>query len=269
MDTKDYLQTLPVQLPEVSEVIKDYFANHYDHNSLTINRKDICDDFKEKFIPWFNQGHIKVEGLEKFPYVYIINGISEFIPIVLAEHNIRPVCKKGEFVAYSTHAQVLMKSGVKLKNKTNVISVPFCADGAVHPETHDILKTPALVDLAWAGSSGIKETFDVGEVNYVAFSFSKCFGVHYHRVGIVYSKTPIYALEIGAGHTYVNMVGVDMMRHLMSAISPNHLYDKYKHIAKSMCGDNGMEPAELLWIGLKDGKKHSLLKNWMDYLNEK
>ena len=40
-----YIETLPVQLPEVEDKIKDYFANHYNHNDLTVNKKIICDDF--------------------------------------------------------------------------------------------------------------------------------------------------------------------------------------------------------------------------------
>ena len=42
-----YIESLPVQLPEVEDKIKDYFANHYNHNDLTVNKKIICDDFKE------------------------------------------------------------------------------------------------------------------------------------------------------------------------------------------------------------------------------
>ena len=262
-----YVETLPVQLPEVQDKIKDYFANHYNHNDLTVNKKEICDDFKQKFIPWLNQGHIKFKGLEKFPYVYIINGVSEFIPTVMTEHNLRPVCVEGEYIAYPAYARVLLKSGIKLDNKIDVISLPFCRTGNIHPETCNILEKSSLVDLAWAGNSGVKETFDLSKVKYDAFSFSKCFGVQYHRIGIAYSKVPIKTLELEAGFTYVNMVGVDLMRHLMS-IPPHQLYDKYKNIADKLCKDNGIEPTKHLWIGLKDGKRHSLLEYWMNYLNE-
>jgi len=262
-----YVETLPVQLPEVQDRVKDYFANYYNHNELTVNKQKICDDFKERFIPWLNQGHIKFKGLEKFPFVYIVNGVSEFIPTVLTEHSLRPICVEGEYIAYPAYARVLLKSGIKLENKINVISLPFCRTGDIHPETCHILEKPSLVDLAWAGNSGVKETFDLSKVKYVAFSFSKCFGVQYHRIGIAYSKVPIKTLELEAGFTYVNMVGVDLMRHLMF-ISPNYLYDKYRGIAEKLCTDNGIEPTKHLWIGLKEGKRHSLLEYWMKYLNE-
>ena len=109
-----YIETLPVQLPEVTDRIKDYFANYYNHNALTVNKKKICDDFKSKFIPWLNQGHIKFKGLEEFPYVYIVNGVSEFIPTVMVEHSLRPICVEGEFKGYPAYARELLKSGVKL-----------------------------------------------------------------------------------------------------------------------------------------------------------
>ena len=263
-----YVETLPVQLPEVQDKIKDYFANHYNHNDLTVNKKEICDDFKQKFIPWLNQGHIKFKGLEKFPYVYIINGVSEFIHNVLPEHSLRPVCVEKEYKAYAGYAKLFMKTGIRLKNKIDVISLPFCRTGDIHPETCNILEKPSLVDLAWAGNSGVKETFDLSKVAYTAFSFSKCFGVQYHRIGIVYSKTPIYTFELEADYTYVNMVGVDLMRYLMMSITPNQLYDKYKHITDKLCKDNGVEPTKHLWIGLKNGDRHSILEYCMKWINE-
>ena len=67
---------------------------------------------------------------------------------------------------------------LKLKNKVDVISLPFCRTADIHPKTCEILEKPSLVDLAWAGNSGIKETFDLSKVDYATFSFSKCFGVH-------------------------------------------------------------------------------------------
>ena len=263
-----YVESLPVQLPEVTEKVKEYFANHYNHNDLTVNKKIICDDLKSKFIPWLNQGHMKFTGLEKFPYVYITNGVSEFIPAVMTEHSLRPVCVKNEYIAYPAYARVLLKSGIKLDNKINVISLPFCRTGNIHPETYNVLEKSSIVDLAWAGNSGIKETFDLSKVKYVAFSFSKCFGVQYHRIGITYSKVPIETLEIEARFTYVNMVGVDLMRYLMKFITPNQLYDKYKHITDKLCKDNGIEPTKHLWIGLKNGDRHSLLEYWMKWINE-
>ena len=145
--------------------------------------------------------------------------------------------------------------------------MPFCRTGDVHPDTCHILEKPSLVDLAWAGNSGVEDTFDLSKVKYVAFSFSKCFGVQYHRIGIAYSKTPIKTLGLEADYTYVNMVGVELMNHLMS-ISPCYLYDKYKDITNKLCVDNGIEPTKHLWIGIKDGQRHPLFNHWMKYLNE-
>ena len=137
-----YVESLPVQLPEVTEKVKEYFANHYNHNDLTVNKKVICDDFKTKFIPWLNQGHIKFKGLEKFPYVYITNGVSEFIHNVLPEHSLRPVCVENEYKAYAGYAKLFMKKGIRLKNKIDVISLPFCRTGDIHSETCNILEKP-------------------------------------------------------------------------------------------------------------------------------
>ena len=76
-----YSETLPVQLPEVTEKIKDYFANHYDHNNLTINKETICESIAvcvlyfrlqpfspsaQSFVQWLEQRpiHLLSQGLK-------------------------------------------------------------------------------------------------------------------------------------------------------------------------------------------------------------
>ena len=63
---KGYVEALPVQLPEVTDLIREYFKSHYNHNYICRHKKQLVDEFIEDFIPWLNQGHLKFKGLKDF-----------------------------------------------------------------------------------------------------------------------------------------------------------------------------------------------------------
>ena len=133
---KGYVEALPVQLPEVTELIREYFKSHYNHNYICEHKHKLVAEFKERFVPWLNQGHLKFKGLKDFKNVYIRNGVTEFIQIVIPDHNLRPITHhKKEYSAYKAHAGEYIKSGVKLDNKVDVISLPFCRTGSIFNST--------------------------------------------------------------------------------------------------------------------------------------
>ena len=119
-----------------------------------------------------------------------------------------------------------------------------------------------FVDLAWAGGSGLKKTYDLSKVGYVAFSFSKMYGIQFHRVGILFSKKPIKTLEMFKTEAYVNLAGVDLVNQLMS-FSPSYFYDKYRGKADEICKRLNLDTTPSLWFGRKDNKKVPLLDEWL------
>ena len=101
-----------------------------------------------------------------------------------------------EYKSYLAHARIYAESGNTLRNRTPFLSLPFYDTAEEHPTTQTILKGPAFIDLAWAGNCGLQGTYDLSNVSYASFSFSKMFGIQYHRIGILYSKTPIKHFEM-------------------------------------------------------------------------
>jgi len=244
-----------VQMPEIKEVIKSYTANKYDHNYIVKNRFELIDQFKEDFLKWVNTGNLKFSGLDSFPYVYITNGITEFIQEVIPEHSIRPISQAEEYPGYMYKAQICIKSGILLKNKIPVISLPFYATANIHDKTEEIISQDSIVDLAWAGNYKLNRTFDISKSKYVAYSFSKTFGIQYHRLGVVFSKEPILSLEVYHKNFYVNLVAVGIVSELMKNFSANYLYDKYNKEFEIICEKENLEPTNSLWFGTKNGKK--------------
>ena len=256
----------PIQFPEVKRVIGHYFTKIYDHNELIKDRLGIQERFIENFVPWLNKGHIKFKGLKDFKHVYITNGNTEAITVSMLEHNLRPIVNEFEYPGIFAQAKEYAKSGIVLRNRTKFLSLPFYNDGEEHENTEITLKENSFVDLAWAGGSGIKKTFDLSQVGYVAFSFSKMFALQYHRIGILFSKKPVKTFDIYKDKAYVNLAGIDLVNQLMS-FSPSYFYDKYKHISKEICKKLEIEETPSLWIGLKDGEKVPLINEWLKYEN--
>jgi len=188
--------TWTIQFPEVKAVIQQYYSRLYDHNNLIKNRHDIQEKFIENFISWFNKGHFKVKGLKDFKHVYITTGVSESINMAITEHRLRPEVVSDDYPGYIAQYLMIRKAGIRCTNNTPFISLPFYDTADEHPQTQSLLEQNTFVDLAWAGGSGLKKTYDLSKVGYVAFSFSKMYGIQFHRVGILFSKKPIKTLEM-------------------------------------------------------------------------
>ena len=256
----------PIQFPEVKRVIGHYFTKIYDHNDLIEDRLGVQERFIENFVPWLNKGHIKFKGLKDFKHVYITNGNTEAITVCILEHSLRPIIQEGEYPGFMAQAKEYIKGKLYLRNRTKFLSLPFYNTGEEHETTSETLNEYSFVDLAWAGGSGIKKTYDLSKVGYVAFSFSKMFGIQYHRVGILFSKKPIETFEIYKKEAYVNLTGVDMVNQLMS-FSPSYFYDKYRYIADEICDNLGYEKTLSLWFGKKNNKKIPLFEEWLKHEN--
>ena len=254
--------TWTIQFPEVKAVIQQYYSRLYDHNNLIKNRHDIQEIFIENFVSWFNKGHFKVKGLKDFKHVYITTGVSESINMAITEHRLRPEVVSDDYPGYIAQYLMIRKAGIRCTNNTPFISLPFYDTADEHPQTQSLLEQNTFVDLAWAGGSGLKKTYDLSKVGYVAFSFSKMYGIQFHRVGILFSKKPIKTLEMFKSEAYVNLAGVDLVNQLMS-FSPSYFYDKYRGKADEICKRLNLDTTPSLWFGRKDNKKVPLLDEWL------
>jgi hypothetical protein len=257
MTSKQYLTgSYAYQFPEIQKEIKKFFAEDYDHNLLIEHRSHYINNFKDIFLRWFESSNLKIHGLDQFPYFYITNGISEFINEVIPEHKIRPISFEGEYPGYSYKAQICLKSGIQLTDNFKVLSVPFYKNARIHDQTYEVIADHnSIIDLAWSCNFKETQSLDVSNAGYVAYSFSKTFGIQYHRIGICFSKKPIYTFEIYHKNNYVNMASLAMCQHLMKVYKPDFLLDRYNPTIEKICKDQGISPSNSLWFGLDNNVK--------------
>ena len=82
---KGYVEALPVQLPEVTELVREYFKTHYNHNYICRHKKKLVENFGISS----NMSIIVVDDLSKeekiirelreLEYIGLIEGVSDYL----------------------------------------------------------------------------------------------------------------------------------------------------------------------------------------------
>jgi hypothetical protein len=207
-----------------------------------------------------------VSGLPGFSHHYVTNGSSEAIresvwSLVAAAHAARLAPHvhvfAGEYEGYAAYSRAAGATVVThhrqrwAEDDTTYVagalhrwyvSQPSAIDGNVWADFPSFLSTMAArgidvaVDLAYVGAAPDQSALDLSlpNVSHVFFSLSKIFGVFYHRVGGVLSRTPMLGLE--GNRWFKNMfslwLGTSLIR---ETPSPTTLPTKYRTIQADAC----------------------------------
>ena len=122
------------------------------------------------------------------------------------------------------------------------VSQPSAIDGNVWLDFSRFMRTmeerdvEVAVDLAYVGATDRQLSIDLSRPNvpYVFFSLSKIFGVFYHRIGGVLSRSPMLGLE--GNKWFKNMfslyLGTSLLR---ETASPSTLPARYRHVQREAC----------------------------------
>lgn len=198
-----------------SDVFHDEFHRPWENNMMRVS-----DDF---FNAWLNWVQPVVRGINspafkhKYPTAGSSEGVREVISSAIrAKQSI--VILEGEYEGYAAYCNsaegnliVLARNQYEqqIKNLPDnclfVVSNPNSLDGNVLGSAAEIidllnvLKPAAqvLVDLTYVGTvHHVNYQIDLTSPNihYVCFSLSKPFGVYYHRIGGMFSKSPLLGL---------------------------------------------------------------------------
>jgi histidinol-phosphate/aromatic aminotransferase/cobyric acid decarboxylase-like protein len=205
-----------------------------------------------------------VTGLGDYPHRYATNGSSEGIRESIwnlarvAHASNRPASLHvfvGEYEGYAAYARA---AGVDVVTHDRAawsdvehdpysmhrwyVSQPSAIDGNVWADFPAFLRAMAArdievaVDLAYVGATERYLSIDVSlpNVPYVFFSLSKVFGVFYHRVGGVLSRSPMLGLE--GNKWFKNMFSLYLGTSLIHETpSPATLPARYRHVQAEAC----------------------------------
>jgi len=206
----------------------------------------------------------QVTGLSGYRHTYAANGSSEAIresiwSLAKDAHDSSRTAYlhtfAGEYEGYAAYARA---AGIEVVPHDRAawrdfimppsglhrwyVSQPSAIDGNVWSDFPDFLRAmkqhgiDVAVDLSYVGATDRPLTVDVSlpNVPYVFFSLSKVFGVFYHRVGGVFSRTPMMGLE--GNKWFKNLFSLYLGASLIEATpTPATLPAKYRPVQTAAC----------------------------------
>lgn len=162
------------------------------------NPDQLWNDFKIKFHNWIVESKLNsAKGLEAFEDRDIIVGVTQFIDdIYQSKTNVKVLPNE-----YRYHWRMYGDSNVVdnyfalIPGDNLIISVPFPANGDIHPDMNNILDwcTERAVDVHidacwWGCSRDLTFNFDHPAISSIGFSLSKALGLGANRIGIRYCR---------------------------------------------------------------------------------
>ena len=224
-----------------------------------------------------------VTGLENFEFQYVTNGSSEAIresvwSLASAARGAgtRPQLHvfAGEYEGYAAYARAAGVEVVvhdreswrdaRFASGTRhrwYLSQPSAIDGNVWPDFAEFVRALQIhgvevaVDLAYVGAVPTLAPMDLARPNvpHVFFSLSKVFGVFYHRVGGILSRSPMLGLEGNKWfkNTFSLYLGASL---IAETPTPTTLPVKYQPVQREACRlmadqhDIPLEPSDVILL---------------------
>lgn len=252
---------VPYVFPEIAEIFK---------NNVILpaweTRHDILNNYRTECLNWLQNGNKTViRGLERFKYVYVLYGGSQYINdlVKFEERNIE--IHNHEYVAYRTILDLFKRPFTQHesfdtmgKNSDNlvVVSYPFSLNGNRDENLEKLLRestSKITLDSVFLGTNMFPVTLDFNELTNVEsfiFSFSKGFGLRYSRIGIMFTDKFIPEYDIYHKYAYLNLYSCQIAREVMSKYNIDYFTEKYKHVQEKACELLNVQPADCLHLGL-------------------
>ena len=186
--------------------------------------------FKEKVLDWTKN---TIYGLDSFPYVYVVNGNTDYLNNIFMAAEGTLAWKKGDYSYYSILARFLNKNYQELEHPQEVdnfiCSWPGYSNGdSTEYEFARQCKAKRLhLDVAYLGLTE-PVAVNAGDFSTVGISFSKSLSIPYNRIALVFSKKEIITLSLMNKIGYVNLSGVKIASALLDKIPPDYWWNKYK-----------------------------------------
>lgn len=232
----------------------------------------IAKKFLDRYRTWIESSqNNQVKGLDLFPYADFTQGCTEsFTQFYLKYAHKRFRIFKGEYASHLSHFQFLNWCWIEDEplrfNDVVIISLPFANSGRdkLYKQTLKICELeglPILVDCCWFGTcADIDFDFSSPAIKQITFSLSKTFPVSRLRIGARFSKT-----DLNDGITdlnkvdYVNRYSAYVGYALLTAFSPDYIFDKYRSKQISLCSELDVNPSNVVSLATSYDEKWNYL----------
>lgn len=246
------------QFPEIKKILSEGIGPiDYYQRYLSMDR------YRLTCMKWLQLGtHTKIKGLDDFPYVYAINGASQFINDLSKIENRKIVLHQNEYGAYHKILE-LYSYPVRVENSYSdmdqenpneviILSYPVSLNGNKDVGAENLIKnskTPIILDSVFLGTNFFDVKLDLKNIETFVFSFSKSFGLAYNRIGILFSKREIPEYELYHMHGYLNVHSIHIAMKIMNSYNIDYFTENYKDVYNEACKRKECDVGDCILIG--------------------
>lgn len=270
MQSQDELYTSrikPIRDEVISNIIasaKDDITSPYDKD---FNWAERLRPIKRLQITTLNWCSNWLQGLDKFPFMYVTDGNTDYLVNLFNRTN-SIAWKKDDYSYYQHWHAAKNKPYTELTESAVVDDLLLSWPGFNFGDNTELdfanqcTAQRRHLDCAYLGM--VKpSTLDVSDYETVGISFSKTLSIPYNRIGVCFSKTEIKDLDILNKIGYVNLSGVKLATHIMNNLSPSYFWDTYgsEHL-DALCEKHKLTKTSSILIAYNNEKRVGLAPYW-------
>lgn len=271
MQSSDELYTSrikPIRDDFVSSIISSASAETFSPYDKEFNWAERIGPIKRLQITTLRWSANWLTGLEKFPFMYITDGNTDYlINLFNRSHNI--AWKKDDYSYYQHWHSATSKPYTELSEPANVDDLIVSWPGYNYGDSTELTFANQCtakrlhLDCAYLGM--VKPTnLDVSNFETVGISFSKTLSIPYNRIGVCFSKNEINDISLLNKIGYVNLSGVKLATHIMNKLPPDYFWNTYGgDRLNAMCEKHGLTKTNSILIAYKDGKRVGTAPYWI------
>jgi len=246
----------------------DFFKNN-DNKTISYITSEY-DNFINAFeISLLDHKSIKIKGIELFKQKDVITGCQHFIDQLIMTHGLDNLqVFKGGYDYYKklnpAFKHVDLESMVS--GKPLILEYPFPSVGDEHPQYEQIISrankmgVDVYLDCAWLPSSWDLD-LDLSEncIKGMAISLSKCFGLHWSRIGVRWLKEEVQdTIAIENEYRMVSYPNVMIGKYYLDRFPMDFLITKYKQAYLNLCTAHDLVPCKTI-MSAHSQKKDSMV----------
>ena len=203
---------------------------------------EAMESYKTKIKDWLSPV-IDLKGFSVYP----TNGITEGLNYWMAYEKRRIYMNEGDYIWLPNNRE----------GEIFYMSSPSSIDGNYKKVPTDI---PVALALAYIGSAK-PQKIEIGpNVEFVFFSFSKCFGLKNIRTGWLFSRKSMPRLEaLTLKYRYYNYYAHQVAEKIIDNFKIDYVYNKLKDDQIEVCKEMNLEPSDVIWIATTNNSE------WNDY----
>ena len=193
-------------------------------------------------------------GIDKFPYVDLIIGCTQFIDNLYMKNDVQVLA--GDYKYHQRLGNIPIDHFSSLTPETPLIlSLPL-PSGVVHPNIDEILdfcyvnRIPVHIDGAWITcSKDLYFNFDHPAIQSIGISLSKGLGLGWNRIGLRWSRQKeIDSISImNDFHMECRMLTI-IGNYILEHVEKDYLWYNYANEHRKICRDFNLAPTNAVHI---------------------